>query len=65
MSQENLAEVKVLEVADDPRLSREVKAFLALLNSGDGQAMLFEQRSGARTPSGSEKATHPPPLLKP
>ena len=26
--------VKVLEVADDPRLSREVKAFLALLNSG-------------------------------
>ena len=28
--------VKVLEVADDPRLSREVKAFLKLLNSGDG-----------------------------
>ncbi|MEE3718517.1 alpha/beta hydrolase [Tumidithrix elongata RA019] len=27
---------KVLEVANDPRLSREVKAFLALLNSGDG-----------------------------
>ncbi len=26
--------VKVLEVADDPRLSREVKAFLKLLNSG-------------------------------
>jgi acetyl esterase len=26
--------VKVLEVADDPRLSREVKAFLNLLNSG-------------------------------
>jgi acetyl esterase len=26
--------VKVLEVADDPRLSKEVKAFLALLNSG-------------------------------
>ena len=26
--------VKALEVADDPRLSREVKAFLALLNSG-------------------------------
>ncbi len=26
--------VKVLEVADDPRLSTEVKAFLALLNSG-------------------------------
>lgn len=26
---------KVLEVADDSRLSREVKAFLALLNSGD------------------------------
>ena len=36
MSQEDLAAVKVLEVADDPRLSREVKAFLALLNSGDG-----------------------------
>lgn len=28
--------VKVLEVADDPRLSTEVKAFLKLLNSGDG-----------------------------
>jgi acetyl esterase len=27
--------VSILEVADDPRLSREVKAFLALLNSGD------------------------------
>lgn len=26
--------VKVMEVADDPRLSKEVKAFLALLNSG-------------------------------
>lgn len=26
----------ILEVADDPRLSREVKAFLKLLNSGDG-----------------------------
>ena len=28
--------VKVLEFADDPRLSREVKAFLKLLNAGDG-----------------------------
>jgi acetyl esterase len=26
--------VEVLEVADDPRLSREVKAFLKVLNSG-------------------------------
>ena len=28
--------VKALEFADDPRLSREVKAFLKLLNAGDG-----------------------------
>ena len=36
ISQANLQAqaVKVLEVADDPRLSREVKAFLKLLNSG-------------------------------
>ncbi len=36
ISQANSQAVKVLEVADDPRLSREVKAFLKLLNSGDG-----------------------------
>ncbi|PZO37918.1 MAG: alpha/beta hydrolase [Pseudanabaena frigida] len=30
---------KVLEVATDPRLSREVKTFLALLNSGDGEPL--------------------------
>jgi acetyl esterase/lipase len=34
IAQANLQAVKVLEVADDPRLSREVKAFLKLLNSG-------------------------------
>ena len=34
ITQANLQAVKVLEVADDPRLSREVKAFLKLLNSG-------------------------------
>ncbi|MCW5317064.1 alpha/beta hydrolase fold domain-containing protein [Nostoc sp. KVJ3] len=34
ISQANSQAVKVLEVADDPRLSREVKAFLKLLNSG-------------------------------
>ena len=28
--------VKVLEIAKDPRLSSEVKAFLKALNSGDG-----------------------------
>jgi acetyl esterase/lipase len=33
-SQANSQAVEVLEVADDPRLSREVKAFLKLLNSG-------------------------------
>ncbi|NMG11721.1 alpha/beta hydrolase [Brasilonema sp. UFV-L1] len=32
---ENSEAVRVLEVADDPRLSREVKAFLQVLNSGD------------------------------
>ncbi len=35
ISQANSQAVKVWEVADDPRLSREVKAFLKLLNSGD------------------------------
>jgi acetyl esterase len=34
VAQVNSPAVKVLEVADDPRLSREVKAFLKLLNSG-------------------------------
>lgn len=34
VAQVNSPAVKVLEVADDPRLSREVKAFLNLLNSG-------------------------------
>jgi acetyl esterase len=34
ISQAKSPAVKVLEVADDPRLSKEVKAFLALLNSG-------------------------------
>ncbi|HEY9834777.1 MAG TPA: hypothetical protein V6D26_29765 [Stenomitos sp.] len=34
ISQAKQQAVKVLEVADDPRLSREVKAFLKLLNSG-------------------------------
>jgi acetyl esterase/lipase len=34
VAQVNPPAVKVLEVADDPRLSKEVKAFLALLNSG-------------------------------
>jgi hypothetical protein len=34
IAQANSQAVKVLEVADDPRLSREVKAFLKLLNSG-------------------------------
>lgn len=32
--QANSQAVKVLEVADDPRLSRETKAFLKVLNSG-------------------------------
>jgi acetyl esterase/lipase len=36
VAQLNSQAVKVLEVADDPRLSREVKAFLKLLNSGGG-----------------------------
>ncbi len=31
----NLQAVKILEVADDLRLSKEVKAFLKLLNSGE------------------------------
>lgn len=34
VAQANSPAIKVLEVADDPRLSREVKAFLKLLNSG-------------------------------
>lgn len=34
VAQVNSPAVNVLEVADDPRLSREVKAFLKLLNSG-------------------------------
>lgn len=34
IAQATLQTVKVLEVADDPRLSREVKAFLKVLNSG-------------------------------
>ncbi|MBN3938574.1 alpha/beta hydrolase [Nostoc sp. NMS9] len=34
INQANSQAVKVLEVAEDPRLSREVKAFLKLLNSG-------------------------------
>ncbi|MBI4780791.1 MAG: alpha/beta hydrolase [Oscillatoriophycideae cyanobacterium NC_groundwater_1537_Pr4_S-0.65um_50_18] len=34
VAQVNSPAVKLLEVADDPRLSREVKAFLKLLNSG-------------------------------
>ncbi len=34
VAQVNSPAAKVLEVADDPRLSREVKAFLKLLNSG-------------------------------
>jgi acetyl esterase len=34
ISQANSQALKVLEVADDPRLSREVKAFLKVLNSG-------------------------------
>lgn len=34
ISQAKSPAVKVMEVADDPRLSKEVKAFLALLNSG-------------------------------
>ncbi|MBW4689851.1 MAG: alpha/beta hydrolase [Komarekiella atlantica HA4396-MV6] len=34
ISRANSQAVKVLEVADDPRLSREVKAFLKVLNSG-------------------------------
>lgn len=34
INQVNSQAVKVLQVADDPRLSREVKAFLKLLNSG-------------------------------
>jgi acetyl esterase/lipase len=36
VAQANSQAAKILEVADDPRLSREVKAFLKLLNSGDG-----------------------------
>ncbi|AVH72599.1 alpha/beta hydrolase [Nostoc sp. 'Lobaria pulmonaria (5183) cyanobiont'] len=39
ISQANSQAVKVLEVADDPRLSREVKAFLKLLNSSDGSPL--------------------------
>ena len=39
ISQANSQAVKVLEVAEDPRLSREVKAFLKLLNSGDGSPL--------------------------
>ncbi|MEH2089988.1 alpha/beta hydrolase [Nostoc sp.] len=39
ISQAKSQAVKVLEVADDPRLSREVKAFLKLLNSGDGSPL--------------------------
>lgn len=35
VAQINAQAVNVLEVANDPRLSREVKAFLKLLNSGD------------------------------
>ncbi|MBC7881974.1 MAG: alpha/beta hydrolase [Anaerolineae bacterium] len=34
ISQAKVQAVKILEVAEDPRLSREVKAFLKLLNSG-------------------------------
>jgi acetyl esterase/lipase len=34
VAQVNPPAVKVLEVADDPRLSKEVKAFLKLLNAG-------------------------------
>jgi len=34
ISQVNSQAVKILEVADDPRLSRETKAFLEVLNSG-------------------------------
>lgn len=34
-SASSMQPVKVLEVADDPRLSRETKAFLKILNSGD------------------------------
>lgn len=36
ISQANSQAVKALEVADDPHLSREVKAFLKVLNSGGG-----------------------------
>jgi len=36
VSQAKSPSTSILEVADDPRLSREVKAFLKLLNSGDG-----------------------------
>jgi acetyl esterase/lipase len=36
VSQAKSPSTNILEVADDPRLSREVKAFLKLLNSGDG-----------------------------
>ncbi|WP_193197982.1 alpha/beta hydrolase [Nostoc sp. MG11] len=39
ISRANSQAVKVLEVADDPRLSREVKAFLKLLNSGNGSPL--------------------------
>ena len=39
ISQANSQAVKVLEVAEDPRLSREVKEFLKLLNSGDGSPL--------------------------
>jgi acetyl esterase len=35
VAQVNSPAVKLLEVADDPRLSREVKAFLKVLNSTD------------------------------
>ncbi|MBW4518586.1 MAG: alpha/beta hydrolase [Scytolyngbya sp. HA4215-MV1] len=36
VAQVNSPAAKILEVADDPRLSRETKAFLKVLNSGDG-----------------------------
>jgi acetyl esterase/lipase len=39
ISRANSQAVEVLEVADDPRLSKEVKAFLKLLNSGDGEPL--------------------------
>jgi len=36
VAQVNSPAAEILEVADDPRLSRETKAFLKVLNSGDG-----------------------------